>query len=52
MFSTELANKIETVEASGRIPAGIIEDVVISEVRVETSKNGNVYIGIDTKFIP
>ena len=44
MFSTELANKIETVEASGRIPAGIIEDVVISEVRVETSKNGNVYI--------
>lgn len=44
MFSTELANKIETVEASGRISAGIIEDVVISEVRVETSKNGNVYI--------
>ena len=44
MFSTELANKIETVETSGRIPAGINEDVVISEVKVETSKNGNVYI--------
>lgn len=44
MFSTELANKIETVSATGRIPAGIQEDVVISEVKVETSPNGNMFI--------
>lgn len=44
MFSTELANNIATVDAGGRIPAGIQEDVVISNVRMETSTNGNSFI--------
>ena len=44
MFSTELANNITTVDAGGRIPAGIHEDVVISNVKMETSPNGNSFI--------
>lgn len=44
MFSTELANNIATVDAGGRIPAGIQEDVIISNVRMETSTNGNSFI--------